>query len=92
MGVKINPYDWCVANKTVNGKQMTVVWHVDDLKFSHENGYTVGALINKLRDQYGKEADLTIHRVKVHEYLGTKLDYHEMDKVKTDMTDYLENL
>ena len=34
-GFKINPYDPCVANKMVNGKQMTVIWHVDDLKVSH---------------------------------------------------------
>ena len=35
IGFKINPYDPCVANKLVNGKQMTVIWHVDDLKVSH---------------------------------------------------------
>ena len=31
----LNSYDPCVANKTINGKQMTVYWHVDDLKVSH---------------------------------------------------------
>jgi hypothetical protein len=31
-GFEINPYDWCVANKTTDGKQCTVPWHVDDLK------------------------------------------------------------
>ena len=50
-----------MANKTVDGKQMTVIWHVDNLKFSHKNGDTVDALINKLIKQYRKEADLTIH-------------------------------
>ena len=35
-GYKINPYDPCGANKFINGYQMTVVWHVDDLKVSHE--------------------------------------------------------
>ena len=34
-GFTINPYDWCVTNKMVDGKQMTVLWHVDDLKISH---------------------------------------------------------
>jgi hypothetical protein len=34
-GFVLNPYDSCVANKVVNGKQMTVCWHVDDLKVSH---------------------------------------------------------
>ncbi len=31
-GFKINPYDPCIANKWVNGAQLTVTWHVDDLK------------------------------------------------------------
>ena len=53
-GFDINPYDWWVANKTVDGKQMTVVWHVDDLKISNENGDTVDALINKPSERYGK--------------------------------------
>ena len=35
-GFELNPYDDCVANKVINGKQCTVVWHVDDLKISHE--------------------------------------------------------
>ena len=48
---------------------------MDDLKISHENGDTLDALINKLSERYGKEVDLTIHRGKVNEYLGMKLDY-----------------
>jgi hypothetical protein len=35
MGFEINPYDPCVANNTVNGMQMTIRWHVDDLMMSH---------------------------------------------------------
>ena len=34
-GFKLNDYDNCVANKMINGKQCTIVWHVDDLKISH---------------------------------------------------------
>ncbi len=29
---KLNPYGLCVANKEVNGTQMTVCWCIDDLK------------------------------------------------------------
>ena len=32
---ELNPYDLCVVNKMVNGEQLTVCWHVDDLKSSH---------------------------------------------------------
>ena len=34
---ELNPYDPCVANKMVNGEQLTICWHVDDLKSSHIN-------------------------------------------------------
>ena len=35
MGYKINEYDWCVMNKHVNGKQCTILCHVDDLDILH---------------------------------------------------------
>ena len=34
-GFELNPYDPCVANKIVDGAQLTVVWHVEYLKVSH---------------------------------------------------------
>ena len=36
-GFKINPYDSCLANKLVDGYQMTGVWYVDDLKISYKH-------------------------------------------------------
>ena len=71
-------------------KKMTFEWHVEDLKISHDNGDTVDALIIKRSEKYGKEADLTIHRDILHEYLCMKLDYHEQGKEKIYMTDYLK--
>jgi hypothetical protein len=35
IGFIVNPYDPCVANRMVNGKQHTITWHEDDLKSSH---------------------------------------------------------
>jgi hypothetical protein len=35
IGFEINPYNPCVANRIVKGKQHTITWHVDDLKSSH---------------------------------------------------------
>jgi hypothetical protein len=26
-GFEIKPYDWCVANKIIDGKQCTIIWH-----------------------------------------------------------------
>ena len=27
---ELNPYEWCCANKIIDNKQCTTVWHVDD--------------------------------------------------------------
>ena len=35
---------------------------------------------------------MTIHKGKVHDYLGIKLGHHESGKVKMDTTDYLKNI
>eukprot|EP00957_Ditylum_brightwellii_P078911 5999550-Ditylum_brightwellii.AAC.2 len=43
-GFEINPYDWCVANKEINGSQCTVLWPVDNLKISHKDANVVNAL------------------------------------------------
>ena len=55
-GFEINPYNWCVANNMADGKQITAVWHVDDLKISHEDLKVVTNLINKIDRKYGKDA------------------------------------
>jgi len=54
-GFEINKYDACVANKTVNGKQLTITWHVDDLKVSHVDATVVNELLLQLDDEFGKE-------------------------------------
>ena len=35
MGFQLNPYDMCVDNKDINGKQYTITWYVDDNKVSN---------------------------------------------------------
>ena len=35
MGFEINLHHCCTVNKIVNREQMTVVWHVDNVKASH---------------------------------------------------------
>jgi hypothetical protein len=50
VGFEINPYDPCVANKTVNGTQMTVRWNVDDLMISHASQDNIMAFMKKIKD------------------------------------------
>jgi hypothetical protein len=47
-GFEVNPYDWCVANKVINEKQCTILWHVDDLKISHVDPAMVTDVIDRL--------------------------------------------
>ena len=67
MGFELNPYDKCVANKTVNGKQCTIVWYVDDLKISHMEHAVNMEIIDKLREHFG---DLKATTGDSHTYLG----------------------
>ena len=57
----------------VNGHQMTICWHVDDLKVSHKDEGAVTALALKLASMYGEMT--TISRGKIHEYLGMDIDW-----------------
>jgi len=85
-GFKINEYDQCVANKTINGRQCTVVWHVDNLKISHVDKKVVEDIIGLLNEKFGKESPLTATRGKVLEYLGMTLDYSTKGKGKYPCT------
>ena len=48
----INPHDPCVTNKTVDGKQMTILCHVDDCKLSHVDPKAINEMIEWLRAKY----------------------------------------
>ena len=48
MGFEVNPYDPCVVNKMINGSQMMVRWHVDDLMISHTSNKAISVGQNKI--------------------------------------------
>ncbi|KAL7568952.1 hypothetical protein ACA910_000696 [Epithemia clementina (nom. ined.)] len=91
-GFKFNPYDPCVANRQVKGSQHTILFHVDDLKCSHKNSRVNDDFAKWLEKTYGKHGKVKVHRGKVHEYLGMKLDYSEKKKLKVDMRDYVTGM
>ena len=91
-GFKINPYDPCVANKMINGRQMTVVWHVDDLKVSHRDSREVDKFIEFIKSKYEDDAGkVKVTRGKKHKYLGMTFDYSVPGSVRIDMNDYIES-
>ena len=69
----MNPYDPCVANKIINCTQITICWHVDDLKVSHKDEDVVTAFAVAMGKKFGNGT--TIKRVKVFDYLGMELDF-----------------
>jgi hypothetical protein len=93
-GFEINPYDICVANKMINGNQITVTWHVDDLKVSHVEPKVVDDFIEWARSKYEdvKITKMKPSRGKIHNYLGMVLDYSEPGKVKIQMKDYIKKM
>ncbi|MDA3875508.1 MAG: reverse transcriptase domain-containing protein [Halothiobacillus sp.] len=92
LGFTINPYDSCVANKTIDGSQCTVLWHVDDLKLSHKSQDVLDDLIDRLNQKYGQETPVTVQKGKVHEYLGMTIDFSIPGKVQFRMNDYVDRM
>ena len=91
MGFKINYYNPCLANNFIRGKEMTITWHVDDLKISHQDPKQVTKIIKQLKTLYGKHRKLTVLRGKRHKYLGMTLDYTKKGKVKVNMVKYVHD-
>ena len=71
-----NPYDICVANRTINGHQQTVTWHVDDVKASHISPEVNKEFFNKCEEKCGSDlkGHVKIVNGEIHEYLTIKLD------------------
>jgi hypothetical protein len=90
----VNPYDPCVANRKVKGKQHTVTWHVDDLKSSHVDPEVNDEFYEWLERTYGSEelGHVTTTRGTTHEYLAMKLDYSTPNALKVDMREYLSTM
>ena len=85
-GFEINPYDRCVANKVINGKQCTIVWYVDDNKVSHVDPVVVTKIIDLMKKHFG---DLTVTRGKEHRFLGMNIELTDDRKLRIEMKDHL---
>ena len=85
-GYKLNPYDLCVANNMVNSKQLTVCWHVDNLKSSHINPKVNNEFLQWINDMFRQLSEVKMTRGPLHDYLGMTLDYSVPGKVSIDMS------
>jgi hypothetical protein len=93
----INPYDPSVTNKKIEGKQMTICFHVDDCKLGHRKNKVMDSMIEYLRQEYESifqdgSGSMTVSRGKIHKYLGMNLDYTACGQVKITMFDYVDEI
>jgi Reverse transcriptase (RNA-dependent DNA polymerase) len=86
-GFSLNPYDACVANKVINGKQCTIAWYVDDTKISHADPDVVTSVIEQLEASFGK---MTVTRGPEHVFLGMNIRYTGQGTAVISMKGYLE--
>ena len=87
-----NKYDNCVMNKCVEGKQLTVSWHMDDPKVSHMDENATEAFIMDMETEFGMETPSSISCGKIHNYLGMTLDFSEPGQVMVQLSDYVRTL
>jgi len=72
IGFELNPYDLCVANTTIKGKQCTICWYVDDNKISHEDQEVVDSVIKKIETKFGSMSKTLGDE---HEFLGMDIQF-----------------
>ena len=71
-----NPYDPCIFNKTVNGKQLTIQFHVNDLKCLHLKQKALDDLVKDLNNVFWtSKKELTETKGEIQEYLGLTIDF-----------------
>jgi predicted nucleotidyltransferase len=88
-----NDYDPCRFNKVINGEQVTIQFHVDDLEISHKDQDVLDSILNDLNIKFGtRKKALTASAGMIHDYLGITINYNERNKMKFTMFDYLEDI
>jgi hypothetical protein len=81
-----NCYDQCTFNKMIDGNQIAIQFHGDDLEISH-------SVLNDLNIKFGtSKKPLAATTGDIHDYLGITIDYSKSNKVKFTMYDYLEDI
>jgi hypothetical protein len=94
IGFKVNPYDPCVANRIINGKQQTVTWHVDDIKSSHMDPKVNDEFLEWLKKNYASDniGEIKAVRGHRHDYLGMILDFSIPGVLQVDMVTYVKSM
>ena len=84
-----NTVDPCVLNKYVDGKQSTLLIHVDDIMVLSKIPEETADLYSYLESKFGK---VTLHEGVKHNYLGMTFDFSSVGKVSITMLGYETDL
>ena len=89
-GFKLNQYDACVTNMETAGGQMTILWHVNDLKVMWKDGFEITKLLHYISKIYGGK--IMAKQGGKGDYLGMNLDFTEAGVFQVDMVEYIEKI
>ena len=87
-GFKLNRVDKCVANKTIDGKQLTIGWYVDD-NIVGGNTDHVTDLIDTINARF---PGLVVQRGKSLEFLGIDFTFRDDGKVDIGTVPYIKKM
>ncbi len=85
-GFKLNPYDRCVTNKIINGKQCTIRWYINDNILSHVKISVVTSVFDKIEGYF---PILVVARGKDLNFLGMEIGFLGKGKLKLGLVQYI---
>ena len=89
---ELDLYDPYVVNKMVKGEQLTVCWHVDDLKSSHIKPKVKDKFLQWIKDIFRQLREVKTTQGLLHDYLGMTFDYSVPGQVSIEMSHYVKKM
>ncbi len=87
-GLQVNLYNPCMANmETKSGKQLTMIWHGDNLMASCKEDFKLTKFLCYLGKIYGTK--LSMHTGRKHKYWGMDMEFNKDGMLEVLMIDHL---
>ena len=78
----LNPYDSCVANKTINNKQCTVGWYVDENILSYVDTKVIDQVLATIEVYF---PGLSIEQGNKLNFLGMEIDFFRKENSRSEL-------
>ena len=86
MGFELNPYNLCVSNANIKGKQCILCWYMDGNKISHVDPKVVDKVIETIEEKFGKMPQT---KGGEHNFMGINIKFKDK-KVKSSMKKHIQ--